>query len=572
LIVAIGGTARLSSTSKRKLKAVSTNVEGIVRVTPDAIDERAVIITGVRPGIVRVVLTDEGDKTDTFEIVVQLDVELLKNTLRRAVPTANVEPIPLQNNQVVLTGYVARIEDVDAVQRIAAAAMGGGTAGVINSLVVGGVHQVQLDVTVASVNRSEIRRRGVNFAVNGTTFSMGSILGGLTASTGTQAQNAVAGAVGVVPGAAQLLPNSPPGGANVVFGVIPARFQGLLQALRDENLAKFLAEPKVISLSGRPARFLAGGQAAVLSAQGSIGGPGVDFRDVGTEVEMLPIVLGNGRIYLEVRPRVRVINQGLGITTSFGFVPGFDEQSVQTAIEMEPGQTFAIGGLIQTTTQAASTKVPVIGDLPFVGNAFRTNFHQEQETELVILVTPHLVDAQDCRQAPKRLPGRETRSPDDYEMFVEGILEAPRGQRVVFPKGRYEAPWKNDPTASQLPCAGPLPWGTQMRDGCKDCQKGPHGGNCAPGAAGVPMIANPAGTASVTTEGRPLMPAMPLETLPVPKPALPPAVLPTPPAKIPPVGEGPRNLPLTQAEDPMNEPPLLPTPIAPPIRPVSGGQ
>jgi hypothetical protein len=68
------------------------------------------------------------------------------------------------------------------------------------------------------------------------------------------------------------------------------------------------------------------------------------------------------------------------------------------------------------------------------------------------------------------------------------------------------------------------------------------------------------------------MPAMPLETLPVPKPALPPAVLPTPPAKIPPVGEGPRNLPLTQAEDPMNEPPLLPTPIAPPIRPVSGGQ
>src|SRR5262249_12060866 len=123
-----------------------------------------------------------------------------------------------------------------------------------------------------------------------------------------------------------------PTGTTVAFGIVPSQFQNLLQALRLEGISKILAEPKLVTLSARPARFLAGGRQACLSPSSGTNGPGVTFEDIGTELDFLPIVLGNGKIYLEVLPRVRQVNNGLGINPPFGFVPGFDEQSVRTAV------------------------------------------------------------------------------------------------------------------------------------------------------------------------------------------------------------------------------------------------
>jgi len=498
--------------SGKKISAIQVSSPNIIQIAPDPTsDSRRIIISGTNSGAVTITLTDEDNKKEVYEVVVQLDVQYLQNLIKRAVPTSSVEIIPLLNRGVVLKGWVAMGGDVETVMSIARNVLGQG-AQVINGMRVGGVQQVQLDVTVASVSRTEARRRGFNFAYNGGTISTGSILGGLAASTASTATSTSgAGGVGIVPGTAQLLPNSPPSGTNIVFGVVPANLQLLIQALRDENLAKLLAEPKLITMSGRPAHMLAGGQQAVLSASGSIGGPGVDYRDVGTELDFLPIVLGNGRIYLEVNPRVRSVNQALGITTSFGFVPGFSEQTVRTMIEMEPGQTFAIGGLIQTTIQASSERVPVLGDLPFVGGFFNTIFHSEQEDELVILVTPHLVDAMDCNQAPKHLPGRETRSPDDYELFLEYIFEAPRGQRQVWENGRYKAAYKSDPSFGQFPCADPVP--REPRLGVKTVNGSPASATCSP--AGT--TCSPAPATVVIPNGLPrgVDPAQRLNQIPV---------------------------------------------------------
>lgn len=481
LVIPIGGSQLLGMSTAKAIANVYLSGEGVIRVAPSP-ENKTIIISGINAGTVLLRLTDTDGVKEEYEITVQLDVAYLKNILARSVKTANIDVIATPNRAVILTGWVARPEDVETVVRITQTVLGANAAGVINAMRVGGVQQVQLDVTVASVNRTEARRRGYNFAISGTSASFGSILGGLATLAGGGGGG---GGAAIAIGGAAATPVAPPTGANLIFGIVPWRFNGLLQALRDEQIAKLLAEPKVVALSGRPARFLSGGQAAVLSAGGSIGGPGVDFRDVGTEVDFLPVVLGNGKIYLEVNPRFRAINQARGITTSFGFVPGFDEQSVRTAIEMEPGQTLAIGGLIQTTTQSAATRVPVLGDLPFVGGLFNTVFHSETEEELIILVTPHLVDAQDCNQAPKRLPGRETRSPDDYELFLEYILEAPRGQRTVFEGGRYKAAYKNDPSSKLFPCADPL-----EREGRGRC-----GANCAPGQPGpLPAGAYPAPT------------------------------------------------------------------------------
>jgi pilus assembly protein CpaC len=261
--------------------------------------------------------------------------------------------------------------------------------------------------------------------------------------------------------------------ANIQVGIVPANFFGALRALRTEGLAKFLTEPKLVTQSGRAANILAGGRQAILSNQSGITGPGVQLEPVGTEVDVLPIVMGNGKIYLEVYPRVRAVNAGRGITVGGALSPGFDEQSARATVMLESGQTFAIGGLIESTINSSTNKVPLLGDIPLIGAAFSNITHQETETELVILVTPRLVEPMDCNQVPRRVPGRETRSPDDYEVFLETLMEAPRGQRKVWNGFRYNAAHNCDNAG--YPCIGNV---------CEGTNGGKHhgrGGNCTTG-------------------------------------------------------------------------------------------
>jgi len=505
----IGGSQQLTMRTKKRIANVFLSGDGVAQVA-GSVKPDEVVIRGLAAGAVRLELTDVDGNKEVYEIIVQFDVQYLKSTFSRAVPSSNVDVIPMQNRTLILTGWVEKAEDVNIVLEVARSSLGGTATGVVNALKVGGVMQVQLDVTVASVNRTSARRRGFNMTINGTTFSGGSILGGLT-SPGQQTQVPVP-PNGVSISGLGLAPVPPPTGANLIFGIVPANIQILIQLLKDESLAKVLAEPKVVTLSGRPAHFLSGGQQAVLSAASGINGPGVEFRDVGTEIDVLPIVLGNGRIYLEVHPRFRAPNQAKGISTTFGFVTGFDEQSVRTSIEMEPGQTMAIGGLLQTSVAATSERIPVLGSLPYVGALFSTVFHQTEEDELVILVTPHLVDAQDCNQMSKRLPGRETRNPDDYELFLEGILEAPRGQRQVFENGKYKPPYKNDPTYRNMPCADPLPKQGRGKGGCAS-------GDCGVAPERLPAAMNKAPAAPLVEGDGLSKPDAARELLPAPVPS-----------------------------------------------------
>ncbi|MCE9530661.1 MAG: hypothetical protein K8T89_05960 [Planctomycetes bacterium] len=482
VIVPVGGAVRLQMKSKKLIKQVFNERENIVQAQADAANPAYVILRGQQQGTSRLELTDADNGKETYEVVVQTDIDLLRNILKRAVPTANVEVIPFGNG-VVITGNVARAEDVDTVLRVAGTVLGSGAANVVNAMTVGGVQQVQLDVTVARVDRTKTRQRGFSFIFGGTTVSAGSVLGGLTGTAGSAGNNTIATGVGIIPGAVSALPTSLP---NLVLGIVPAQFQGLLQALKVEGLAKLIAEPKLVTQSGRPARFLSGGQQPTIGPTSGITGPGVVYQDVGTELDFLPIVYGNGKIYLEVAPRIRAVNFGnntinVGGTT----VPAFDDQSVRTSIVMEAGQTFAIGGLIQTSLQATSTKVPFLGELPFFGVLFSQTSQTEQESELVILVTPHLVDPMDCNQVPGKLPGRESRSPDDFEMYLEGMLELPRGQRNVFENKHYKGAWKNSPTAAAFPCGA----GIYGHGNCATGNGACANGTCATAATTTPRMA-----------------------------------------------------------------------------------
>ena len=419
------------------------------------------------------------------------DLDYLKKVIKNAVPNSNIQVIPVTKDAVILSGYVSRAEDIGMILAIAgnivdpalfdalsqssstqtnnpgqtnptgavpgnmpidpnaaattqpAQAAPRTSQKVINALRVAGVQQVQLDVVVAQVSRSEFRQLGFNFLSSRNSSFIGSTLTGLAAqptalgnvASGT-AQGSILAAQGFV--ASTTSPNIP-------FGVLNSNsgFLGFLQALRNESASKLLAEPKLTTSSGKQAFFQVGGEQAVLSGASGVNGPGADFRIVGTTLSFLPIVLGNGKIQLTVNPRVRSPNPALGITTSFGFVTGFDDKQVNATVEMETGQTFVIGGLIQNETRGIVNKIPVLGDLPFLGVLFSTKEYTETEQEVVILVTPYLVDPQSSDQLPKLLPGQETRSPDDFELFLEGILEAPRGPRKVIQDRRYIPAFKN---------------------------------------------------------------------------------------------------------------------------------
>ncbi len=479
LIVPLNGTIKLQMSKKQKIKTVTNPKEEAVALSTIVGDPTTILVRGQQPEVTRIELEDTEGHKEVYEVIVQADVEYLRTQLRRAVPTANVTVIPTSNNTVILSGTVTHAEDV-AVVRGLVQSVG---FKYIDGMRVGGVQQVQLDVMIASVNRTDLRNLTVNFLGSSKYFAGSNTTGGAATVGG---QTGVGGAFPQVTGAGSSLIGTPGSGANLLLGFVHNvwGFQNFLEALRANGLAKLLAEPRLVTLSGRPASFLVGGQQAVPVA-GGFSGVGVQFVPFGTTLSFIPIVKGNGRIYLEVSPSVSSLDASAGVTPAGGsLVPGRDINSVTTTVELESGQTFVIGGLIQHTVQANVSKVPLLGDLPWFGTFFRSTQYQDTEQEVLVVVTPWLVDPESCNQRPKILPGEETRRPDNFELFLEGIIEAPRGQRQIRQDHHYVPAWMNSPSAKTFPCAG--------RNNC-----GPNG--CATGGC-----SQPAGMASPSTMPAPL--------------------------------------------------------------------
>jgi Flp pilus assembly secretin CpaC len=182
-------------------------------------------------------------------------------------------------------------------------------------------------------------------------------------------------------------------------------FLGFVSALRQGGLAKVLAEPRLVTLNGRPASFLAGGELAV-PVPADKGQVGVQFEEFGTRLKFLPIVLGNGRIRLEVEPEVSRLVPASGTSSNGTMVPGRVTDRINTTIELEDGQTFVIGGLTQRNVQALLTRVPVFGEVPLLAAFFTSKSYHETETELLILLTPTIV-------SPARAPQQHEKANRD---------------------------------------------------------------------------------------------------------------------------------------------------------------
>jgi pilus assembly protein CpaC len=322
-------------------------------------------------------------------------------------PDASLRVRPLASS-VVISGYVPRAEMVRRIVQMAEDYY----PSVINNMTVGGVQQVLLHVRLMEVSRTKLRRMGFDWANFNNNDSIIQNVAGLIAEAS------------VVPGMQQVVSS---GGENLAFGIVNDNnsFFGFLEALRRYNLVKVLAEPTLVTVSGRPASFNVGGEFPIIVPQ-SLGTVSIEYRQFGTRVDFVPIVLGNGRVRLEVRPQVSEVDPSRSVVISNTTVPGLRTRWVDTAVEMNAGQTLALAGLIQNQVEAENRGLPWVSDLPWVGAAFRRVEEQNNEVELLVMVTPEFVDALDPHEVPPCGPGQLTTTPCDVDFFWRGYLEVPR--------------------------------------------------------------------------------------------------------------------------------------------------
>ena len=296
--------------------------------------------------------------------------------------------------------------------------------------------QVLLKVRVAELNRSALRRIGANFL--GIDPRTGAIVGSQIAGTNT--------GVGLI-GNSLTTPSAPArrlfgaaelGSSNntTVFGIFQdAHFEFMLNALRQNAMLKILAEPNLVALSGERASFLAGGEFPVPIPQVSAGGVAptitVQFKKFGVQLDFLPTIIDGDIVRLAVAPEVSQIDFTIATTLVAGGspVPGLNSRKAQTTVELRQGQTLAIAGLMQLQLDGTTTRIPGLGDLPILGPFFTNTQGDRIEKELVVLVTPYLVEPMQKQQVPPS-PGDEVKDPNDLEFYLLGRIEARTGRDV----------------------------------------------------------------------------------------------------------------------------------------------
>jgi pilus assembly protein CpaC len=297
---------------------------------------------------------------------------------------------------------------------------------VINLIRVPGANQILLKVRVAELNRTAMRQIGADWqAVNGRTGAiLGTQIGGNTVSAvGTIENRALTGLSSIT--------NSP---TTTAFGIFQqGSFEVFLNALRRNNVVKILAEPNLVALNGQLATFLAGGEFPVPVPQfgGQAGASAtvtIQFKEFGVRLAFVPYVQDGEVIRLSVDPEVSNVDFSIATTLVAGGspVPGLNIRRAHTTVEMRQGETLMISGLLQLTLNSMTGRIPVLGDLPIIGPFFSNTTDERVEKELVIIVTPYLIEPLPPGKLPPT-PGDEVNTPNDLEFYLFNRIESRRG-------------------------------------------------------------------------------------------------------------------------------------------------
>lgn len=449
MVVPLGEIIRLRTKSTLPIKEAFVNREKIFKLF--SFQPKAAFIKGFGVGLGEVLVTivDVKGEAETTRLRVVPNVEYLEKLLERQFPQANLKVTAGGDNLLIVEGTVDAPGSVDSIMEILRNFVGP-SGRIVNNLQLAGVVQVQLEVCIARVDRTALRRMNVNFLAADQNNFIGTQVGNLIGVPGILVRGGL-----VEPGGARVF--QPSANVNnqvlspastIFFGLTrnQSAVYGFIEILKQEGVAKVLANPTLVTMNGRPAEFLVGGEQPVPTVlfAGGVAQPNIQFKSFGTRLSFLPVLLGEGKIRLDVLPEVSTVNFAGGITTGGFSVPQFVTQRIHSVVEMESGQSLVLGGLLQTEIEGSTEKIPLLGDLPFFGAAFRRVSYQERETELIVIITPRLMDPLKACQRPAALPGEESRVPTDCELYLLGQIE-PR--RRVVP---YVGPNVTAPTGSGL--------------------------------------------------------------------------------------------------------------------------
>lgn len=402
--------ARVLEFSKRIDTVDGFNSE-ILSVTP--VSPNRIRLHAETMGVTAMTVRDESGAVYDIEVFVEGDVRELRAYLERLFPNAALEVVSLKDS-VVLRGWVTEPEVIPQIMAIAKQMF----PNVHNHMRVGGVNQVQLRVKILEVQRSKLKELGFNFVASGQKYAFSSSVGGLAPLSGLTTPF---GGPPIPSHSATATSNNP---LNFALTGNTDIFQGFLDALTTEALAKTLAEPTLTTTSGRPANLLSGGEFPILVPSG-LGNVSIQFREFGVRMEAIPTVLGNGRLRLDIAPEVSQRDFSSAVNVNGFVVPGINTRRVNTQVEMNFGETVMIGGLISRRRTVSTSKIPIIGELPVIGAAFSKKSNEISETELLIMVTPEFSGAMRSDQVPHNAPGWLQDDPTSKELFLDGMLEVP---------------------------------------------------------------------------------------------------------------------------------------------------
>jgi pilus assembly protein CpaC len=372
------------------------------------LSDRSIYIFGKERGKTTLTLLGEnGQLITTVTISVSPDIGELKQRLREMLPTEPID-VRLNGGNIVLSGVLSGKAKVDKAMALASA------YGPVNNMMsVGGTQQVMLKVRIAEMSRSAAKSLG---------FDVGIFHSGNDTASIFQSGNNVSGSDGISLGGGPVIPTVEVSGFGVLGTIAKIGDIGLnitLQALEQKGFSRTLAEPNLVALSGKQARFLAGKDVPVPTKDGD-GNPVITFKEVGIALNFTPVVLDDDLINLELSTEVSSVNVGSDGLISFepGAVTTFTVRRATTAIELRDGQSFAIAGLLQDDFQDSIDQFPWLGDIPILGTLFRSTSYNRGETELVIIVTAHLVVP--VKEEELSLPHDRIRIPNELELFLLG--------------------------------------------------------------------------------------------------------------------------------------------------------
>ncbi|NOZ31875.1 MAG: type II and III secretion system protein family protein [Alphaproteobacteria bacterium] len=377
---------------------LSAPVGKIVSANPEIADAQPITDTSiylVGRGFGRTTVnlfSEEGVPVGLLSVEVAVDTKDMSRSIRAAVPSSRVK-VRTVNGRVHLSGTVTNAISMQKVLDVAAQY---GSPAIINTVNLTGGQQVNLEVRILEAQRDAGRELGIQ---------LGGTIGGVSASIGSGPGDVTTDSKSF----ATFI-------TSVLSGVTGVSLNATINALESKRLVRTLAEPNLTTLSGVTASFLAGGQVPIRVADNN-GNVTLSYRDFGVRLVFTPVVLGGDRIQIQLTPEV----SGIGGFTASGD-PIFNTRTLDATVELRDGQSFAVAGLLQNSSELSQNQLPWIGSIPILGSLFKSSGFQKRDTELVVIVTPRLVQPSTPGQRIAT-PLDATRPANDVEFFALGQME-----------------------------------------------------------------------------------------------------------------------------------------------------